>query len=243
MSRVAKQATTKARRFREQHGLGAVEPMADLLAVVETRCGVAVVILEALGGDIAGAYLPRDGEPVILLNGSDSPQRMRFTLAHELGHHVFHDDHREDTHAGLAKPGHWIEVRANAFAAALLMPEAAVAVPADAVTLDDVRAVADRFGVSLIAACFRFKSCGADVEAVEQRIREKQELMYADAVFEDSLSAARRALPRLPRPGSVLAAAVGGKLSPVEAGAQAGRAPAEVAGALSAAGLVPTAEE
>src|SRR4051794_32935460 len=107
MGRVAKQARTVARRVRDEQGLGAAEPVRDLLGLVEAR-GVAVAILETLGEDVAGAYFARGGDPVILLNGADAPQRLRFTLAHELAHHEFRDSNREDTRAGLAQPRHWI---------------------------------------------------------------------------------------------------------------------------------------
>ena len=42
-------------------------PVPDLLDLAERHCGVPVVIAETLPGDLAGAYLPRDGTPVILL--------------------------------------------------------------------------------------------------------------------------------------------------------------------------------
>jgi Zn-dependent peptidase ImmA (M78 family) len=241
MSRVAKQASTKARGVRSDHGLGPTAPITDLLEFIEQRCGVPVAIFETLGGDTAGAYLPRDGDPVILLNGSDAPQRMRFTLAHELGHHVFHDDHREDTHAGLARPGHWIEVRANHFAAELLMPEEAMEVPDGPATLEDVRAVAARFGVSLLAACIRIGTCGGDTDEARRALDDSHELMYEESPFSDSLLAARRSLPRLPRSGSLLAAAASGEMATSLAAAKAGCAPDQVAGALAAAGLVPPA--
>ena len=68
-----------------------------------------LAIFERLGADVAGAYLSRGPRRVVLLNGSDHVTRLRFTLAHELAHHCFGDDARPDTHAGLARPGHWIE--------------------------------------------------------------------------------------------------------------------------------------
>jgi Zn-dependent peptidase ImmA (M78 family) len=122
-----KAGITKARRVREELGLGLDGPVPDLLVLAERDLGVPVIIPERLPHDLAGAYLPRDGEPVIFLSGADPPARMRFTLAHELGHHAFFDHRQADTHAGLVSPGHWIEVRANAFAAELLMPAPAVA--------------------------------------------------------------------------------------------------------------------
>jgi len=66
-------------------------------------------------------------EREILLNKSDLDKRQRFTLAHEIGHIVLHDqkskeeivDYRKD----ILNPQGTKEREANKFAAELLMPE------------------------------------------------------------------------------------------------------------------------
>lgn len=199
MGVASKAGITKARRLREQHGLGLDGPVPDLLALAERDLGVPVIIPERLPHDLAGAYLPRNGEPVILLNGADGPARMRFTLAHELGHHAFFDHRQADTHAGLVSPGHWIEVRANAFAAELLMPAPAV-VGYTEPTVETVVAIAARFGVSLLAAAIRLETAGLAGPELKEQLEG-----VAAPPYEDSISAAKRALPRWPNPNSPLA--------------------------------------
>lgn len=201
--RATKAGRTKAHRLRERLGLGLAGPVPDLLAVAERELGVPVVIPERLPDDLAGAYLPRDGHPVILLNGGDSASRLRFTLAHELAHHLFGDDRQADTQAGLVTSGHWMEVRANAFAAELLMPLPAVA--RYEATVASVTALAERFGTSLIASAIRIETAGLATPEAVAALREQLADAPAPALFEDGIAAAKRALPRCPNPDSPLA--------------------------------------
>ena len=202
--RATKAGQTKARRLREQHGLGLGGPVPDLLALVEDGVGVPVAIFAALGHDLAGAYVRRGERRLILLNGDDHPVRLRFTLAHELAHHLFHDDARPDTHAGLATAGHWIEVRANAFASQLLMPDEAIDALSPADGLAAVLACAQHFGVSAPAAAFRLADRGrldeAGLAAVRAQIDAGAHLVRLEAAepFADSLAAALSDLPRVP---------------------------------------------
>ncbi len=203
MGVAAKSGVTKARRVRERFGLGLDGPIPDLLALAERDLGVPVVIPEALPDDLAGAYLPRHGHPVILLNGTDFAARMRFTLAHELAHHVFGDHRQADTHAGLVSPGHWIEVRANAFAAELLMPLPAVG--GYEATMDSVVALAGAFGTSLLASVIRLETAGLATPEQGRALKAGLEKAAAPAVYEDAIAAAKRHLPRWPNPNSPLA--------------------------------------
>lgn len=203
MGVASKSGVTKARRLREQLGLGLDGPVPDLLVLAEHVLGVPVVIPEQLPDDLAGAYLPRDGDPVIFLNGADPPARMRFTLAHEIGHHAFGDHRQADTHAGLVSPGHWIEVRANAFAAELLMP--APAVSGYEATLASLVAMAERFGTSLLACAIRLETADLATAEEARALKEGLEGAPAPAPFEDGIAAAKRALPRWPNPDSPLA--------------------------------------
>lgn len=116
-----------------------------------------------LDPDVAGALVKESGrDPVILVNGSDSGNRKRFTIAHELGHFVKRADadyeyvDRRDT---LSSTGHDPdEVYANAFAGNLLMPGDAVAdlVKEGAGDLE----MAIRFGVSREALNVRLRVLG-----------------------------------------------------------------------------------
>ena len=85
------------------------------------------------GDDVSGALMIKEGRGVIGYNASHSRVRQRFTVAHEIGHWEFH---RHDSDLFLDKQylvalrddrsstgeNKW-EIEANAFAAALLMPE------------------------------------------------------------------------------------------------------------------------
>lgn len=190
---VTKAGINRARRLREETGLGLTAPVPDLLALAERDLRVPVIIDRSLPDGLAGAYLPE--RPVVLLNGEDSAPRLRFTLAHELAHHLFGDRRREDTHAGIVQPGHWIEVRANAFAAELLIPGPAVEAFAagDPPTVETVVALSDAFGTSLVMSAIRLQ-----VDIGEHT---------HEPAYEDSISVARRSLPRTPSPTSALRAA------------------------------------
>ncbi len=204
MGPASKAGVTKAHRLRLQLGLGLDGPIGDLLSVAEADLGVPVCIPERLPADLAGAYLPRGGQPVIFLNGTDPAARMRFTLAHELAHHAFGDDRQADTHAGLVRPGHWIEVRANAFAAELLMPGPAVAGFSEP-TVATVVAMAERFGTSLLASAIRLETAGLATPEEVLALKEKLDGAPAPVALEDGIAAARRSLPRWPNPNSPLA--------------------------------------
>lgn len=88
-------------------------------------------VLEAeLDRDVAGALVKQSGQdPTILLNAVDSPNRQRFTCAHELGHFARRSDQpdvyeyvdRRNTLSAMGQDEE--EMYANAFAANLLMPE------------------------------------------------------------------------------------------------------------------------
>ena len=100
-----------------------------------------------------------DAEFIITLNSSDSPNRKRFTLAHELAHFI---KHRKQLEAGsiidnalyrslLPEPMEW---EANRYAAQLLMPLSAM----KKLWIDGVRTasgMAVRLGVSEQAAEIR----------------------------------------------------------------------------------------
>lgn len=86
-------------------------PIKNLMAVVE-RAGVIVGTSDFGGASISGMTFRVPGQPpLILLNAQNPADRLRFTLAHELGHLVMH-----------RFPTPEMEEQANQFASALLMP-------------------------------------------------------------------------------------------------------------------------
>lgn len=132
-------------------------PVEDLIR----DCGVRVLAWDFQ--DIDGLVLELDTGAVIWVNREQARTRQRFTLAHELGHHLLR--HADTFHLDLggdlapnATGGHpnydWrAERAANEFAASLLMP--ASLLRRAVATVADVAALASQFKVSPAAMGFR----------------------------------------------------------------------------------------
>jgi len=89
-------------------------PVKNMLALLE-RNGCRVFSLPAFDREVDALSFWREGVPFILLNTDRSGERMRFDLAHELGHLVLHRNQR----LGRSRS---IEQEAHEFAGALLIP-------------------------------------------------------------------------------------------------------------------------
>lgn len=97
--------------------------------VVGIARAIGVEVMAFADKDIpySGAYTPRHarngGKPTIIVNQHEAPTRQRFTIAHELGHHILHGDvaFRDPLHQFPGADPR--EVEANVFAANMLMPE------------------------------------------------------------------------------------------------------------------------
>ncbi len=125
-----------------------------------------------LDEDLSGMAYIKDGVGIIGVNALHHPNRQRFSAAHELAHHVLHDDDirqavhvdkgirvlfRDDISALGTEP---MEIEANAFASELLIPGdlLAAALEGGGVDLEDeaaIEALARRFRVSPAAMRFR----------------------------------------------------------------------------------------
>lgn len=110
----------------------------------------------------SGHYMNRNGRPLITYNMLDAPVRQRFTIAHEIGHHVHGDlDAPRDTSEQFsARSRDPREIAANRFAAALLMPAALVKHMVLEQRVTDISKLANAFGVSTAAMEFRLKAIG-----------------------------------------------------------------------------------
>jgi Zn-dependent peptidase ImmA (M78 family) len=82
--------------------------------------------------DVSGALIRDDASVVIAVNSAQHENRQRFTIAHEIGHFLFHKGtqiHFDDDfqvkyrNAVSSEATNVDEIEANRFAAALLMPE------------------------------------------------------------------------------------------------------------------------
>jgi Zn-dependent peptidase ImmA (M78 family)/DNA-binding XRE family transcriptional regulator len=102
---------------RARWGLGE-RPVANMLHLLEAH-GVRIYSLTAEDDELDGYSLYWRLRPFIFLSTAKSGERGRFDAAHELGHLVLHGEHQT-----LHRPG--VELEANRFAAAFLMPRASV---------------------------------------------------------------------------------------------------------------------
>lgn len=111
---------------------------------------------------LSGVLLPRRWE--IWVRRDEPPLRRRFTVAHEIGHHLLHSDGAKvlcrPSDVEAAATGERVREReANRFAAELLMPEPLVRELAERDGPDPI-ALAQRFAVSDVAMGFRLVNLG-----------------------------------------------------------------------------------
>ena len=125
-----------------------------------------------LGEDVSGALVINNGKGFIGYNPTESKVRQRFTIAHELGHYELHN--KQNVSALFVDKQFKVEFRnldsstgemvrereANAFAAALLMPERLLRKEIknhhfDLSDDDNLQELAKLFNVSVSAMTFR----------------------------------------------------------------------------------------
>lgn len=147
-------AEDAARSVREDWGLG-TDPIPNLAELLEER-GVKVLSLDLDTIDGLAARVERKGREaarVIVVKRSAWSERKRFSLAHELGHMVID-----------AAPGMDGEKAANRFAGAFLITadalRAEVGASRSSISVGELVALKQRFGVSIQAIAFRCKDLG-----------------------------------------------------------------------------------
>lgn len=123
-----------------------------------------------LGPDAGDAAYAEVGDlGVAVINGATDPGRRRFSLAHELGHHLVGDAYEPAPRLGAGDT----ERMFQAFAAYLLMPRTAVLGLWEEFADQPVRraaiAVAVRFSVSWTAACNQLRN----LDLIDSRERER----------------------------------------------------------------------
>lgn len=156
---------------RVAHHAGANIPV-DVEAVA--RAYDLAIYRQDLEEEVSGLLVVKDGRASIGVNSAHHPHRQRFTIAHELGHYFLHRDvarvfidastvfFRDERSAEGTRRQ---EIDANAFAAALLMPEAALREHVGDLLLDElddlaIRHLAARFEVSVQAMTIRLVRLG-----------------------------------------------------------------------------------
>lgn len=121
--------------------------------------GLQVVLAEFEDDGISGCFEPQTSTIKVNAHEPYVP-RIHFTIAHELGHHYLHRDHRVDVlyRRDVDKPGEAVSIpeqEANRFAASLLMPAPCIA----RFRVKDPQ-IAKKFEVSYTAMTFRLKHLG-----------------------------------------------------------------------------------
>ena len=168
MSLLQDNAREKARIVLQEYGdVTAPVPVEKIIKKRGIR-----VQFSPLDQELSGMALVKDDVSIIGVNALHHPNRQRFTMAHELGHHVMHRPHIEGTahidrgfaillRDTVASQGtDRMEIEANAFASELLLPKHLLEphVDVDGFDLDDVdhlQSLAKRFKVSLSALQYR----------------------------------------------------------------------------------------
>ncbi|MHB9864399.1 helix-turn-helix domain-containing protein [Streptomyces sp. YIM S03343] len=151
-------------------GLGSHE-LGDLPGLIERHFGVDVA-LSPLGTRTDGLCVHGDGVALIVASTDFSQGHVRFTLAHELGHHLLGDprdvidEGERDMFADSLQ-----ERRVNAFAGHLLMPEEGIRetlqwLSAGRVVERALVALMEQFGVSLAALVHQL--CGMGLITYDQ---------------------------------------------------------------------------
>jgi Zn-dependent peptidase ImmA (M78 family) len=118
-------------------------------------------------GDVSGVLVRNDGSAIIGTNSTQSAQRQRFTIAHELGHFLLHEGIKEHVDrsyrvnfrsAESSQATNVEEIEANHFAASILMPAHMLDALSAEEALDNDDMVADlarQFHVSRLAMSLR----------------------------------------------------------------------------------------
>lgn len=143
-----------AARIIRQHWALGDRPIGNVLRLLESK-GVRVLSLEESNRNVDAYSFWRDGKPFIFLNTFKTAEHSIYDCGHELGHLAIHK------HGG-PKPTKAVEVEANRFAAAFLMPEHDVraAMPRRLISAGKIIEAKTRWKVSAMALTVRLNQIG-----------------------------------------------------------------------------------
>lgn len=111
------------------------DPIKDIYTLLE-RAGIITYEIEANEKFDGISFTSKNGYPIVLVNKSFSNDRKRFTIAHELGHIIMHNERNfilPDYKTDKIK-----ETEANQFASEFLMPESEIKNSLLGITLKDL---------------------------------------------------------------------------------------------------------
>ena len=193
-------AETAAAQVRQQLGLGS-GPAPDMFAIAE-RLGCLVVVRDFPAADFLAMYAPRlIGMMLINSANNDRSSRQRFTLAHEIFHHLF-DRGTKRVFVDFDLFAQRRDELANVFAAHFLAPRDGVQVElrrrfatSRADTAEAAYAVAYFYGMSFEAACYHLMNLGL---ASPQATTKWQRLKRADLAAKLGVLAEQRQTEAVP---------------------------------------------
>lgn len=162
------QGEAAAAAFRIEHHLG-VQPLGDLVALIEQTTGHDVAVLDA-GPDEHGLTMRDPAREAVFIGVARTrhPMRQRSTLAHELAHVLFADWTAGDDLSARSPE----EIRADAFARHLLVPGEGLKAflgHRETLTEADLSAVVQRFLISPPVAAIALHDCGYIDPATKQQ--------------------------------------------------------------------------
>ncbi|MDD2586355.1 MAG: ImmA/IrrE family metallo-endopeptidase [Syntrophomonadaceae bacterium] len=177
------QAEDRAERLRNEYVLG-IRNIPDLFRFTEQTLGYFLIRYPFGKEAIEGFAAIYQGRRLLVTNSSHIFSRERFTLAHEIAHHLF--DLEEDKQAiesdketGQFNEQNPLEYRADCFAAAFLMPQKGIRDSLRELRIDnndigffDIIRLQVEFGVSYRAMVRRLKDLGIITYNQAQTLRD-----------------------------------------------------------------------
>jgi Zn-dependent peptidase ImmA (M78 family)/transcriptional regulator with XRE-family HTH domain len=154
---------------REGLGLGRA-PIADVAELAEHHFGLDVLAWPT-GKAVSGLCAHGQGVAMMLISTSFPRGHQRFTAAHELAHHLLRDPREIVIDSDLFDAKSPTEKRANAFAAALLMPADGLRDVIAGHQIDDavLAELMRHFGVSFSALLYRLSSSSVGLMSARTR--------------------------------------------------------------------------
>ena len=147
-----KDAAVAAQRCREYWGLGK-RPIESVARLIEFAGGV-ITSLGDISEKVDALSVHRE-RPIIVINSSKNSPRLRFDLAHELGHMVMHK--------GIESGCKDSESQADQFASYLLLPQEALLGsyrPSSRVSWQSIKQIKLKWGISMRAVIYRLRQSG-----------------------------------------------------------------------------------
>jgi Zn-dependent peptidase ImmA (M78 family)/transcriptional regulator with XRE-family HTH domain len=151
---------TLANLVRQGLGLGRA-PIANVAELAEQHFGLDVLIWPT-GKAVSGLCAHGQGIAMMLISTAFPRGHQRFTAAHELAHHLLRDPREVVIEGDLYDTSNPMEKRANAFAAALLMPADGLRDVIAGRPIDEavISGLMRHYGVSFTALLYRLANPG-----------------------------------------------------------------------------------